>query len=42
MARAIDNTYQSLVKRGYLPEFMYFYVVMYAVMMGISGYACGT
>lgn len=42
MARAIDITYQSLVKKGYLPEFKYFYVVLYALMMGISGYAYGT
>lgn len=42
MARAIDITYQSLVKKGYLPEFKYFYVVLYCLMMGISGYAYGT
>lgn len=42
MARAIDITYQSLVKKGYLPEFKYFYVVLYSLMMGISGYAYGT
>lgn len=42
MARAIDITYQNLVKKGYLPEFKYFYVVLYSLMMGISGYAYGT
>ncbi len=42
MARAIDISYQSLVKKGYLPDFKYFYVVLYALMMGISGYAYGT
>jgi hypothetical protein len=42
MARAIDITYQSLVKKGYLPEFKYFSVVLYCLMMGISGYAYGT
>lgn len=41
MARAIDITYQLLVKKGYLPEFIYFYVVLYS-SMSISGYAYGT
>jgi len=41
MARTIDITYQLLVKKGYLPEFIYFYVVLYS-SMSISGYAYGT
>ena len=38
MARAIDISYQNLVKKGYLPEFKYFYVVMYSICMTIAGY----
>ena len=41
-ARAIDITYNNLVKKGYLPEFKYFYVVLYSLMMGITGYVYGT
>jgi len=41
-ARAVDITYNNLVKKGYLPEFKYFYVVLYSLMMGITGYVYGT
>ncbi len=42
LARAIDVTYNSLVKKGILPEFKYFYIVLYSCMMAITGYAFGT
>jgi hypothetical protein len=35
-------TYNSLVKKGILPEFKYFYVVLYSCMMAITGYAFGS
>ena len=38
LARAIDISYQTLVKKGYLPEFKYFYVFLYGAMMYITGY----
>ena len=38
LARAIDICYQSLVKKGYLPEFKYYYVFLYGAMMYITGY----
>ena len=38
LARAIDFSYQSLVKKGYLPEFKYFYVLLYSLMMYGTGY----
>jgi hypothetical protein len=41
-ARAVDITYNNLVKKGYLPEFKYFYVVLYSLMMGITGFVYGT
>lgn len=41
MARAIDISYNNLVKKGILPEFKYFYVVLYSLMMAITGYAFG-
>ena len=37
MARAIDITYRSLVKKKILPEFKYFYPVLYATMMVVTG-----
>lgn len=39
MARAIDVTYQDLVRKGYLPKWDYFYVAIYSVTMAIAGYA---
>lgn len=39
LARAIDITYNSLVRKGILPEFKYFYVLLYSLMMMITGYA---
>lgn len=38
MARAIDISYHNLVKKGYLPEFKYFYIVMYSVCFAFAGY----
>lgn len=38
IARAIDSTYHSLVKKGYLPEFKYFYIFLYSISMIATGY----
>lgn len=38
LARAIDSTYRSLVKKGYLPQFKYFYVLLYSLSMMVTGY----
>jgi hypothetical protein len=39
LARAIDITYQDLVRKGYLPKWDYFYVALYSLTIAISGYA---
>lgn len=39
LIRAIDATYQIMVKKGILPEFKYFYVLVFGVMMAVTGYA---
>ena len=37
LARALDSIYQTLVKKKILPEFKYYYVVLFALMMFITG-----
>jgi hypothetical protein len=37
IARAIDITYRSLVEKKIVPDFKYFYPVMYGLMMVITG-----
>ena len=37
MARAFDITYRSLVEKKILPNFKYFYPVLYALMMVVTG-----
>jgi hypothetical protein len=39
LVRAIDISYQNLVKKGYLPECKYFYVIIFSLGMSIAGYA---
>ena len=43
LARALDSIYQTLVKKKILPEFKYYYVLIYALMMIVTaGFAYGT
>lgn len=39
LARAIDFSYQNLVRKGYLPEWKYFYVALYSFTICFAGYA---
>lgn len=37
IARAIDIIYKSLVQKKYIPDFKYYYPVLYALMMVVTG-----
>lgn len=37
MARAFDITYRSLVEKGKIPDFKYFYPLVYSIMMIVTG-----